>query len=144
MAIQSRIANNKKRHFQNRKGELQRSLSSRGITLGIYLFLAAMSLLVFGQTIRYDFVDFDDDLYVYNTPAIQSGLTIKGIAGAFTSPHASNWHPLTTLSHMLDCQLYGLNAGGHHATNIILHTIAVLLLFRVLRQMTGAVRKSAI
>lgn len=144
MAIQSRIANNKKRHFQNRNGELQRSLSSRGITLGIYLFLAAMSLLVFGQTIRYDFVNFDDDLYVYNTPAIQSGLTIKGIAGAFTSPHASNWHPLTTLSHMLDCQLYGLNAGGHHATNIILHTIAVLLLFRVLRQMTGAVRKSAI
>jgi tetratricopeptide (TPR) repeat protein len=63
---------------------------------------------------------------------------------AFTSPHAGNWHPLTTLSHMLDCRLYGLNAGGHHATNVVLHTIAVLLLFRVLRQMTGAFWKSAI
>jgi tetratricopeptide (TPR) repeat protein len=83
-------------------------------------------------------------LYVYNAPAIQAGLTLKGIAAAFTSQHARNWHPLTTLSHMLDCQLYGLNAGGHHATNIILHIIAVLLLFRVLRQMTGAVWKSAI
>src|SRR4030095_15836508 len=62
----------------------------------------------------------------------------------FISPHAGNWHPLTTISHMLDCQLYGLNAGGHHATNIILHTIAVLLLFRTLRQMTGAVWKSAV
>jgi tetratricopeptide (TPR) repeat protein len=65
------------------------------------------------------------------------------MALAFISPHAGNWHPLTTISHMLDCQLYGLNAGGHHATNIILHTIAVLLLFGLLRRMTGAVWKSA-
>jgi protein O-mannosyl-transferase len=144
MAIQSLTANNNKRQFEGRQSGLQRSLGSRGITLGIYLFLVAISVVVFGQTICYEFVNFDDDLYVYNTPAIQSGLTIKGIGLAFISPHARNWHPLTTLSHMLDCQLYGLNAGGHHATNIILHTIAVLLLFRVLRQMTGAVWKSAI
>jgi Flp pilus assembly protein TadD len=107
------------------------------------LFLIAISLAVFGQTLRYDFVNFDDDLYVYKAPAIQAGLTVKGLALAFTSPHARNWHPLTTISHMLDCQLYGLKAGGHHATNVLLHTIAVLLLFRVLRQMTGAVWKSA-
>ena len=74
----------------------------------------------------------------------RSGITIKGIAAAFTSQHARNWHPLTTISHMLDCQLYGLNAGGHHATNVILHTIAVLLLFWVLQQMTGALWKSAL
>jgi tetratricopeptide (TPR) repeat protein len=98
---------------------------------------------VFGQTVRYDFVNFDDDLYVYKAPAIQAGLSVKGLALAFTSPHARNWHPLTTISHMLDCQLYGLKAGGHHATNVVLHTIAVLLLFRVLWQMTGAVWKSA-
>src|SRR6478672_5407782 len=144
MAIQRLTANNKKRQVGNRQGRLQRRLSSHGITFGIYLILAAISLAVFGQTIRYEFVNFDDDLYVYNTPAIQAGLTIKGIAAAFTSQHAHNWHPLTTISHMLDCQLYGLNAGGHHATNVILHTIAVLLLFHVLRQMTGAVWKSAI
>jgi tetratricopeptide (TPR) repeat protein len=92
---------------------------------------------------RYDFVNFDDDLYVYKAPAIQAGLTVKGLALAFTSPHARNWHPLPTISHMLDCQLYDLKAGGHHVTNIVLHTIAVLLLFRVLRQMTGALWKSA-
>ena len=144
MAIRSPTANNNKRQFEARQGRLQRSLSSHGITSGIYLILAAISLVVFGQTIRYQFVNFDDDLYVYNTPAIRTGLTIKGIAAAFTNQHAHNWHPLTTISHMLDCQLYGLNAGGHHATNIILHTVAVLLLFHVLRQMTGAVWKSAI
>jgi protein O-mannosyl-transferase len=143
MAVQSGTANNNKRQ-RRRHGGLQRSPSRRGITLGICLFLVAISLVVFGQTIRYEFVNFDDDLYVYNTPAIQSGLTIKGIAGAFTSPHARNWHPLTTISHMLDCQLHGLNAGGHHATNVILHTIAVLLLFRVLWQMSGEVWKSAL
>jgi tetratricopeptide (TPR) repeat protein len=108
------------------------------------MFLAAASLAVFGQTMRYQFVNFDDDLYVYNTPAIQSGLTLKGIAAAFINQHAHNWHPLTTISHMLDCQLYGLNAGGHHATNVILHTIAVLLLFWVLEQMTGATWRSAL
>ena len=112
--------------------------------IAIYLSLALVSLAVFSRTTRYDFVNFDDDLYVYNAPAIRAGLTIKGITAAFTSPHARNWHPLTTISHMLDCQLYGLNAGGHHATSMLLHTFAVLLLFRVLHQMTGAVWKSAL
>ena len=136
--------NNNKQQFDDRLSGLPTSVRSRSLSIAIYLFLAAISLAVFGQTIRYNFVNFDDDLYVYNAPAIQAGLTIKGIAFAFTSPHARNWHPLTTISHMLDCQLYGLNAGGHHATNVVLHTIAVLLLFRVLRQMTGAVWKSMV
>src|SRR6267143_6377015 len=137
-------ANNKTRQVDHRRGTARRAVRSAGITVIIYLCLAGTSLAVFGRTIRHDFVNFDDDLYVYNTPAIQTGLTIKGVARAFVSPHAGNWHPLTTISHMLDCQLYGLNAGGHHATNVVLHTIAVLLLFRVLRQMTGAFWKSAI
>src|SRR5438876_174408 len=144
MAVRRPTANNNKRQFNDRPGELPRGVRSRSITIVIYLCLAGISLAVFSQTIRYDFVNFDDDIYVYNAPAIQAGLTIKGIALAFTSPHARNWHPLATISHMLDCQLYGLKAGGHHATNIVLHTIAVLLLFRVLRQMTGAVWKSVI
>src|SRR2546430_5361049 len=143
MAVHRLTVNNNKR--QSGHGQrLLRGVRSRSLTIIIYLFLAAISVTVFGQTIRYDFVNFDDDLYGYNAPAIQAGLTIKGIALAFTSPHARNWHPLATISHMLDCQLYGLNAGGHHATNIVLHTIAVLLLFRVLRQMTGAVWKSVV
>ncbi|HEV3098220.1 MAG TPA: hypothetical protein VGY75_00745, partial [Candidatus Udaeobacter sp.] len=144
MATRRPIANKRPRQKDRRPRELPRGVHRRSITIGIYLFLTGLSLTVFSQTIHYNFVNFDDDLYVYNAPAIQAGLTLKGIAAAFTSQHARNWHPLTTLSHMLDCQLYGLNAGGHHATNIILHIIAVLLLFRVLRQMTGAVWKSAI
>jgi protein O-mannosyl-transferase len=141
MAIRSSTANNKKRQVDDRRG---RSPVTRGTRLGICLLLAAISLAVFGQTGRNQFVNFDDDLYVYNTPAIQSGITLKGIAAAFVSPHAHNWHPLTTISHMLDCQLSGLNAGGHHATNVILHTIAVLLVFWVLQQMTGEAWRSAL
>jgi protein O-mannosyl-transferase len=143
MTVRRPTANNKIRQVDHGKAAAPKGVRSRGITIVIYLLLAGISLAVFGRTIRHDFVNFDDDLYVYNTPAIQAGLTIKAVALAFISPHAGNWHPLTTISHMLDCQLYGLNAGGHHATNIILHTIAVLLLFRTLRQMTGAVWKTA-
>ena len=138
------ITNKRKGQQDRGSRELPRGVYGHGITFGIYLFLTALSLAVFSQTIHYDFVNFDDDLYVYDAPAIQAGPTLKGIAAAFTGPHARNWHPLTTISHMLDCRLYGLNAGGHHATNVVLHTIAVLLLFRALRQMTGAFWKSAI
>src|SRR5258705_12333906 len=137
-------ANKRKRQPDRRPRELPRGVHRRSITVGIYLLLTGLSLAVFSQTIHYNFVNFDDDIYVYNAPAIRAGLTLKGIAAAFTSPHAGIWHPLTTLSHMLDCGLYGLIPGGHHATNVVLHTIAALLLFRVLRQMTGAFWKSAI
>src|SRR5438045_2349163 len=143
MAIRRLKSNNQKQGSDRRGRNSTADVRSRSITVTIYLLLSAVSLAVFAQTIRYDFVNFDDDLYVYNAPGIQAGLTLKGIGLAFISQHARNWHPLTTLSHMLDCQLYGLNAGGHHATNIILHTVAVLLLFQVLRQMTGALWESA-
>ena len=143
MAVRRLTVNNNKRQSGHGQG-LLRGVRSRSLTIIIYLFLAAISVTVFGQTIRYDFVNFDDDLYVYDTPGVSKGLTINGILAAFTHPHAHNWHPLTTISHMLDCQLYGLNAGGHHFTNVLLHTIVVLLLFRVLRQMSGAVWQSAI
>lgn len=133
---------NKWQSGENRR-RLPKGVRSHRITIVICLFLIVITLAVFGQTLRYGFVNFDDDLYVYKAPAIQAGLTVKGLALAFTSPHARNWHPLTTISHMLDCQLYRLKAGGHHATNVLLHTIAVLLLFRVLWQMTDALWKSA-
>ena len=144
MAIRRLTVSNIKSQTRGHPVRLATNVHSRGITVVIYVFLVGINLAVFGQTVRHDFVNFDDDLYVYNTPAIRAGLTIQGIAQAFVSPHAGNWHPLATISHMLDCQLYGLNAGGHHATNVILHTIAALLLFCLLRQMTGAIWKSAI
>src|SRR5262249_11126750 len=109
----------------------------------VCLGLVAVTLAVFGQTLTHDFVNFDDHVYVYENPLVIRGLSIEGILGAFTHTHARNWHPLTTISHMLDCQLYGLKAGGHHLTNVILHTISVLLLFLVLKQMTAALWQSA-
>src|SRR5256884_862561 len=116
MAVRRLTVNNNKR--QSGHGQrLLRGVRSRSLTIIIYLFLAAISVTVFGQTIRYDFVNFDDDLYVYDTLEVSKGLTINGILAAFTHPHAHNWHPLTTISHMLDCQLYGLNAGGHKNQN---------------------------
>jgi tetratricopeptide (TPR) repeat protein len=117
---------------------------SRVTDLLVCLGLVAVTWAVFGQTLAHDFVNFDDHAYVYENPLVIRGLSAEGIIGAFTHTHARNWHPLTTLSHMLDCQLYGLNAGGHHLTNVILHTISVLLLFLVLKQMTGAFWQSAL
>jgi Flp pilus assembly protein TadD len=107
------------------------------------LVLVAITWLVFGQTLGHDFVDFDDHVYVYDNPSITRGLSVDGLIGAFTHVHARNWHPLTTISHMLDCQLFGLKAGGHHFTNVLLHSIAVVLLFLVLRQMTDGLWQSA-
>jgi len=116
---------------------------SRVTDLLVCLGLVAVTWAVFGQTLAHDFVNFDDHVYVYENPLVMRGLSTEGIIDAFTHTHARNWHPLTTVSHMLDCQLYGLNAGGHHLTNVILHTISVLLLFLVLKQMTGALWQSA-
>jgi protein O-mannosyl-transferase len=107
-------------------------------TMGICIALAALSWLVFGQTLWHDFVNYDDPRYVYENTKITAGLSISGIAWAFTHVHSMNWHPLTTISHMLDCQLYGLKAGWHHFTNVLLHSVAVVLLFLVLLQMTGS------
>ena len=147
-SMKERQVSNRRKHSSGVSGlgscVRGRGAKSRVTDLLVCVGLVVATCAVFGQTIRYYFVNFDDDLYVYNTPAIQSGLTLKGIAAAFISPHAHNWHRLTTISHMLDCQLYGLNAGGHHATNVILHTIAVLLLFWVLQHMTCATWKSAL
>ena len=97
---------------------------------------------MFGQTLRHDFVAYDDDKYVYANPIVTNGITVRGIAWAFTHSHASNWHPITTISHMLDCQLFGLKPGRHHFGNILLHSAAVVLLFLVLADMTGAIWRS--
>ena len=99
--------------------------------------------MVFGQTLGHGFVNYDDDQYVYENPQVIHGLNLKGIEWAFTHSVMANWHPLTVMSHMLDCQFYGLHAGGHHLTNLLLHAATAILLFLVLRQMTGALWRSA-
>ena len=110
---------------------------------GICALLLSMVFLVFGQTFRFDFVNFDDDRNVYVNPAIKPGFTLHGIATVFSRNPADYWHPLTFLTHMLDCQLYGLHAGGHHFTNVLLHAAAAVLLFLTLRRITAAFWRSS-
>jgi tetratricopeptide (TPR) repeat protein len=113
-----------------------------GVIIGISAALAAITWLIFGQTLAHQFVTYDDPQYVYANPNVSAGLSLTGISWAFTHTTAGNWHPLTTISHMLDCQLYGLNATGHHFTNVLLHMTTVILLFLLLRQMTGNLWRS--
>ena len=110
---------------------------------GICVVLAAMTIGVFGQCVQFNFINFDDDDYVVNNPMVARGLTWQGIGWAFTHFHAANWHPLTWISHMLDCSLYGMEPGGHHLTNVLLHAGSVVALFLVLNRMTGLLWRSA-
>lgn len=95
--------------------------------------------LVFGQTLGHDFINYDDPTYVYQNPKITGGISLGSMAWAFTHVHAENWHPLTTLSHMTDCQFFGLRPGWHHFVNVMLHCAAAILLFFVFERMTSAV-----
>jgi tetratricopeptide (TPR) repeat protein len=106
--------------------------------------LAVASLAVYGQVISHQFINFDDDLYIRDNPMVNGGLTLKGIAWAFTTFHSAIWHPLTWLSHMVDSQLFGLNAGGHLFVNVLIHVSNTLLLFVFLKRVTGARWGSAI
>jgi tetratricopeptide (TPR) repeat protein len=120
------------------------NLSTRYSVLAIGTFLLLAVGLVFGQTLCHPFVNFDDRSYVYENPRVSDGLTLRGIAWVFTHGHGGNWHPLTGLSHLVDCQFYGLHAAGHHLTNVLLHATAVIGLFLVLWQMTGGLWPSAL
>jgi protein O-mannosyl-transferase len=105
--------------------------------------LVAIVLLLYLPVIHHDFIKlWDDDAYVTDNPHVVSGLKITNIAWAFTSFEQSNWHPVTWLSHMLDCQLFGLNSGAQHYMNVLLHAANVLLLFWILQRATGAVGRS--
>ena len=106
--------------------------------------LAIATLAVYAQVISHQFIDLDDDLSIRDNPMVSGGLTLKGIAWAFTTFHDSNWHPLTWLSHMVDCQIFGLNAGGHLIVNALIHVANTLLLFLLLKRLTGTTWRSAI
>ena len=123
-----------------RVNRIKNSLSSAFL---VCFLLVLMTLAAFWPVRHCEFVAYDDQEYVTENPHVRDGLTREGIAWAFRSAQFANWHPLTWLSHMLDCQLYGLKPQGHHVTNLILHLANTLLLFLVLRRTTGAVWRSA-
>ena len=110
----------------------------------IWLILITAVLLVYWQVGDHEFINYDDNVYITDNAQVQKGLTSKGIIWAFTTSHTGNWHPLTWISHMLDCELYGLNPRGHHLTNVLLHMANAILLFVVLRWMTGAIWRSGL
>jgi tetratricopeptide (TPR) repeat protein len=112
--------------------------------LGIGAALVLATLWIYGQTLDFGFVDWDDGFHVFENENVKSGLTSQGIVWAFTTADVPSWHPLTWISHMLDCDLYGLEAGGHHATNVLLHTLNGLLLFGLFSRLTGARWRSAL
>jgi protein O-mannosyl-transferase len=111
------------------------SLRCSAETIGCLILLIG-TLAIYWPATSFDFVNYDDPDYVTNNPHVQGGVTTKGVAWAFHSIEAFNWHPVTWISHMLDCQIYGLRAGGHHLTNILFHCANSLLLFLFLTRLT--------
>ncbi len=111
--------------------------------VSVCLALTIVAVAVFWQVHKFDFVYYDDPEYVSENPHLQAGLTKENIKWAFTESYASNWHPLTWLSHMLDYELFGTNPGKHHITSLAFHIANTLLLFTVLKRMTKALWQSA-
>ncbi len=109
----------------------------------VYIVLAVVILAVYWQVNQYDFINFDDTDYVTKNSVIQSGITLDGFRWAFSTTYLGLWNPLIWLSLMFDYQLHGLNAGGYHLTNLILHVMSSLLLFWLFNRMTGAIWRSA-
>ena len=122
---------------------MRNKISERWLVAGICAGLVALVWFAFGQSSQFPFVNYDDPNYVTENPAVIHGLSWHGIIWAFSHVHGGNWHPLTTISHMFDCGVFGLRAGAHHLNNVLLHTWATIALFLVLRRLTGALWRSA-
>jgi tetratricopeptide (TPR) repeat protein len=110
----------------------------------VFTVLSILVLAIYWQATRFGFINLDDNLYVYDNPAVMSGLNWNTVKWAFNAFYSANWHPLTWLSHMADVQIFGAGAGAHHAVNIVIHLINSVLAFVVFRKMTGCFWKSAI
>lgn len=106
--------------------------------------LTILTAVVYAAVRTHGFLHFDDNTYVVENGAVRAGLTWEGVKWALTAPYAGNWHPLTWVSHMLDVQFFGMDAGWHHLTNLFLHLASTVLLLRVLIRMTGAVAASTL
>jgi protein O-mannosyl-transferase len=124
----------------------RKSLTDLKKNVFIILFLVVSVLVVYWQVHGFQFISLDDPVYVTNNIQVHKGLSLESIRWAFSlskQGEVTNWHPLTWISHMMDYQLFGLNAGMHHMVNVLLHAVNAILLFLVLRWMTGSVWKSA-
>src|SRR5215510_4586131 len=116
---------------------------TRRQTVLVCLFLLLVTAAVYFPVATHRFINFDDPDYVTGNAYVQAGLRPESIRWALTGVYSSNWHPLTWMSHMLDCQLYGQKPGGHHLTNVIFHIANTVLLFLLLKGITSAFWRSA-
>jgi tetratricopeptide (TPR) repeat protein len=114
----------------------------QGWLVAALLWLATLAL--YWPVAHFEFIDFDDPTYVTDNAMVQQGLTAESVRWGLTASVCANWHPLTLYSHMLDCQLYGLDAGRHHITNLLFHAFNVVLAFLLFRRLTGALWRSAL
>ncbi|HEX3798314.1 MAG TPA: hypothetical protein VH413_06390 [Verrucomicrobiae bacterium] len=119
-------------------GDSRLILPSRNFSIGLALALMLMVMGVYFPAARFGFINFDDDLYVTANPQVQAGISVRNIEWAFTHAVASNWQPVTVLSHALDCQLFGANAGMAHAENVFIHALNAALVFVLFLELTGA------
>ena len=106
------------------------------------VLLGLVTLALYWPAMSHDFINYDDNVYVTANIHVHGGLNWENIKWAFINSVGSNWHPLTVLSHMLDCQMYGLNPWGHHLTNVLLHALNAALVFALFKQLTGAMWRS--
>jgi protein O-mannosyl-transferase len=109
----------------------------------VAVLLILMTVALYWPATHNDFINYDDDVYVTANGHVQGGLTAENIPWAFVNPVSANWHPLTILSHMADCQLYGLKTWGHHLTSILVHAVNTMLVFLLLHRITRATWRSA-
>src|ERR1700722_13709862 len=109
----------------------------------ICLALALVTFALYAPMLHYGFIIFDDETYITGNAHVTSGLNSTNIVWAFKSGEAANWHPLTWISHQADCAMFGLSAGGHHLMNLLFHIANTLLLFAWLKNLTGAIWRSA-
>jgi cytochrome c-type biogenesis protein CcmH/NrfG len=116
----------------------------RPLAFALLVFVAASTWLVYVPALGFEFVRYDDPEYVSENPQVRQGVTAQSLRWALTASHGANWHPLTSLSHLVDVELYGLDPGRHHRTNVLLHMLNAMLVFAVLRAMTGACWRSLI
>jgi hypothetical protein len=133
-----------RRRLERRTGAESAPAKARGISAGLVLGLLLIlgTLFIFSAVRSNAFLNYDDDGYVYRNPHVTAGLKWQTVRWAVTTTEAANWHPVTWLSHALDCQLFGLDAGNHHLTSAVIHAFAALLLFLVLWQISGSVGRS--
>ena len=122
---------------------MEMSQPSRKLRVVICMALAAGTFALYCPLLWHGFLNYDDPDYIVSNPHVSSGLTWSGIIWAFKTSYVGNWHPLTWISHMVDCQIFGLHPAGHHLMNVLFHTANALLLFILLNQLTGAIWRSA-